>query len=83
MQPAEEVLTAGAGSPLFVRAERSLGVPASLKQRPEVNRRQRGLDEATLVESFLALNAGAETLAGGGEGRRRRTLAGSRFGLHK
>ena len=61
--PAEEVLTAYAGIPLFVRAARLFGVPASVKQHLHVKERQRGLDEATYVESFLVLNAlGGECL---------------------
>lgn len=62
-EPAEEVLTAYAGIPLFVRAARSLGVPASVKRYLEVKQRERGFDEATYVESFLVLNAlGGECL---------------------
>lgn len=62
-EPAEEVLTAYGGIPLFVRAVRSLGVPASVKRYLEVKQRQRGFDEATYVESFLVLNAlGGECL---------------------
>jgi hypothetical protein len=62
-EPAEEVLTAYAGIPLFVRAARSLGVPASVKRCLEVKQRERGFDEATCVESFLVLNAlGGECL---------------------
>ncbi|MGC9973299.1 MAG: IS1380 family transposase [Bryobacteraceae bacterium] len=62
-EPAEEVLTAYAGVPLLVRAVRSLGVPASVKQHLELKQRQRGFDEATYVESFLVLNAlGGECL---------------------
>lgn len=55
--PAEEVLTAYAGVPLLVRAARSFGVPASVQQHLRLKARQRGLDEATYVESFLVLNA--------------------------
>lgn len=61
--PAEEVLTAFAGAPLFVRALRSFGVPASVQQHLRLKQRQRGFDEATYVESFLLLNAlGGECL---------------------
>ena len=56
-EPAEEVLTAYAGIPLFVRAMRSFDVPASVQQHLHLKQRQRGLDEATYVESFLVLNA--------------------------
>jgi len=62
-EPAEEVLTAYAGLPLFVRTMRSLAVPASVNRHLRIKRRDRGLDEASLVESFLALNAlGGECL---------------------
>ena len=56
-QPAEEVLTAYAGIPLFVRAARSFDVPGSVKRNLQLKQRQRGFDEATYVESFLVLNA--------------------------
>jgi hypothetical protein len=62
-EPAEEVLTAYAGVPLLVRTMRSLAVPASVKQHLRIKHRERGLDEASLVESFLVLNAlGGECL---------------------
>lgn len=61
--PAEEVLTAFAGIPLFVRAVRSFEVPGSVKRHLHLKQRQRGFDEATYVESFLVLNAlGGECL---------------------
>jgi len=56
-EPAEEVLTAYAGIPLFVRAIRSFAVPGSVKRHLHLKQRQRGFDEATYVESFLVLNA--------------------------
>ncbi len=56
-EPAEEVLTAYAGVPLFVRAIRSFDVPGSVKRHLHLKQRQRGFDEATYVESFLVLNA--------------------------
>jgi len=56
-EPAQEVLTAYAGIPLFVRASRSLGVPESVGRNLALKQRQRGFDEATYVESFLVLNA--------------------------
>jgi hypothetical protein len=62
-EPAEEVLTAFAGIPLFVRAARSLNVPGNVKRHLHLKQRQRGFDEATYVESFLVLNAlGGECL---------------------
>jgi hypothetical protein len=56
-EPAEEVLTAYAGVPLFVRAIRSFDVPGSVKRHLHLKQRQRGFDEATYVESLLVLNA--------------------------
>lgn len=56
-EPAEEVLTAYAGIPLFVRAARSFGVPESVQRHLRLKQRERGFDEATYVESFLVLNA--------------------------
>ena len=62
-EPAEELLTAYAGVPLFVRAMRSLGVPGSVQRHLRIKQRTRGLDEATTVESFLVLNTlGGECL---------------------
>ena len=55
--PTEECLTALGGLPLFVRTVRSLDVPGSVKRNLAVKRRDRGFDEATYIESFLALNA--------------------------
>jgi hypothetical protein len=61
--PMEETLTSFGGLPLFLRASRSLGVGASVKRHMRIKQRQRGLDEAAYVESFLALNAvGGECL---------------------
>lgn len=56
-EPLEECVTAYAGLPLFVRAWRSLGGPASVKENVAIKQRDRGFDEATYVESFLVLNA--------------------------
>lgn len=56
-EPAEEVLTAYAGLPLFVRAMRSFDVAQSVKRHLPLKQRDRGFDEATYVESFLVLNA--------------------------
>jgi len=61
--PAEEALTAYGGIPLLVRAARSLGVPASVQRHLRLKQRAGGLDEASLVESYLVLNAlGGECL---------------------
>ncbi|CAN5210942.1 hypothetical protein BH24GEM2_BH24GEM2_13890 [soil metagenome] len=43
--------------PLLLRAVRSLGVPGSVKRHLRLKQRERGLDEAAYVESFLVLNA--------------------------
>jgi hypothetical protein len=56
-EPAPESLTALGGMALVVQAFRSLGLPGSVKRQVQVKERQRGYDEATLVESFVVLNA--------------------------
>ena len=56
-EPLPEMLTALGGIPLVVQAFRSLGLPQSVRERVRVKERQRGYDEATLVESFVVLNA--------------------------
>jgi DDE family transposase len=56
-QPLEETLTALGGIPLVVQAFRSLGLPRSVREQVRVKERDRGYDEATLVESFVILNA--------------------------
>ncbi len=56
-QPLEETLTAWGGVPLVVQAFRSLGVPASVQRHVQIKQRERGYDEATMVESFIVLNA--------------------------
>jgi len=62
-EPLEECVTAYAGIPLFLQAARSLDVPSRVKQHLQLKQRQRGLDEAGYVESFLVLNAlGGECL---------------------
>ena len=62
-EPLEETLTALGGVPLVVQAFRSLGVPASVRQHVQIKQRERGYDEATMVESFVVLNAvGGECL---------------------
>ena len=62
-QPGEEVLTALGGVPLLLQAFRSLGVGASVKRNVAIKQRDRGLDEASYVESFVVLNAaGGECL---------------------
>jgi hypothetical protein len=62
-EPAREMLTGFAGAPLLIQAFRSLGGPAAVSEHVQVKQRDRGYDEATLVESFLLLNAmGGECL---------------------
>lgn len=56
-EPLEECVTAYAGIPLFVQAVRSLDVPGRVKQHLAIKQRDRGLDEAAYVESFLVLKA--------------------------
>jgi hypothetical protein len=56
-QPLEETLTAFGGMPLVVQTFRSLELPKSVREQVEVRERERGYDEATLVESFVILNA--------------------------
>jgi len=59
----EQNLTALAGIPLLVQAFRSLDLPRSVGRHVRVKQRQRGLDEASYVESFVILNAaGGECL---------------------
>jgi len=62
-EPAPETLTSWGGVPLLVRAFRSLGLPGSVQRNVRIKQRERGYDEATLVESFVVLNAvGGECL---------------------
>ena len=62
-EPLPETLTAMGGVPLVVQAFRSLGLPALVREHVRIKERQRGYDEATLVESFVILNAvGGECL---------------------
>jgi hypothetical protein len=56
-EPLPETLTALGGVPLVVQAFRSLGLPALVKEHVRIKERQRGYDEATLVESFVIRNA--------------------------
>ena len=45
------------GVPLLVQTFRSLALPASVRQHVRIKERERGYDEATMVESFVVLNA--------------------------
>ena len=56
-EPLAETLTVWGGIPLAVQALRSLGIPASVQRHIHVKQRERGYDEATMVESFVVLNA--------------------------
>lgn len=53
----EQNLTAWAGIPILLQAFRSLDLPGSVQRHLAIKQRQRGLDEASYVESFLILNA--------------------------
>jgi len=55
-EPAKEAMTSWGGVPLLVRTFRSLGMSASVKQHMRIKQRDRGYDEASLVESFVILN---------------------------
>jgi hypothetical protein len=56
-EPLPETLTALGGVPLVVQTFRSLGLPPVVRQHVRVKQRARGYDEATMVESFVILNA--------------------------
>jgi len=56
-EPIPETLTAMGGVPLVVQTFRSLGLPAKVREHVRIKERERGYDEATLVESFIVLNA--------------------------
>jgi len=59
----EECLTGLGGVPLLLQAARSLGLPRSIREHVRIKERDRGLDEASYVESFIVLNAvGGECL---------------------
>jgi hypothetical protein len=52
-EPLEETLTAWGGIPLVAQAFCSLGAPASVRQHLHIKQRERGYDEATMVERSL------------------------------
>jgi hypothetical protein len=56
-EPLPEKLTALGGVPLLVQTFRSLGLPARVREHLRIKQRERGYDEATMVESFVVLNA--------------------------
>lgn len=62
-EPVKGTWTGRAGIPLLVETLRRLGVPGSVKQNVRVKQRVRRYDEATMVESFVIVNAaGGECL---------------------
>lgn len=56
-EPATETLTAFGGLPLVAQTFRSLGLPQSVARHLRLKQRQRGLDEVTMIESVVLLNA--------------------------
>ena len=56
-EPIEETLTSWGGTPLLLQAFRSLGLPGSVGQHVHIKQRDRGYDEASMVESFVVLHA--------------------------
>ncbi len=58
-EPLTENLTALGGLPLLVQAFRSLGAGGSVKEHVRIKQRERGYEEATMVESFVLLNGAA------------------------
>ena len=69
-EPIPETLTALGGVPLLVQTFRSLGLPAMVREHVLIKQRERGYDEATMVESFVILNAvGSAATASSGCGK--------------
>ena len=62
-KPLQETLTVWGGVTLVAQAFRRLKVPARVRQHVHIKQRDRGLDEAAMIESFVVLNAvGGECL---------------------
>ena len=55
-EPVEQKVTANAGLPLAAHMCRSLMMPQSVERNVQIKERDRGFDEATMVESFILLN---------------------------
>ena len=56
-EPAPELLTAFGGLPLVSRTFRALKLPESIGRNLAIKKRDRGLREAQMIESFVLLNA--------------------------
>lgn len=56
-EPVTETLTAVGGLPLVAQTFRSLGLPQSVVRHLRIKQRQRGLNDATMVERVVLLNA--------------------------
>lgn len=56
-EPTTDMLTAFGGLPLVAQTFCSLGLPQRVARHLHLKPRRRGVDEATLVESFVLLNA--------------------------
>jgi hypothetical protein len=56
-EPLEERVSAYGGIPVFLRAARSLDIGGLVRRHLQLKKRERGLDEASYVESFMVLNA--------------------------
>jgi hypothetical protein len=56
-EPITEKITCLAGIPLLLETSRALGLPESVKRHVRIKERERGLNEASMVEGFLVLNA--------------------------
>ena len=55
--PPNPLYCSSVGVPLFVEAFDSLGLPAQVREDFRIRQRDRGFNEAAMVESFVILNA--------------------------